>query len=65
MEQNVIRLIAMTGLLASGSAMAHVGAHGGEGFLAGVLHMLGDHGYLLGLAALAIGAVVFKRSHRV
>ena len=52
------------GLLGTGVIHAHPGPHGGEGLLTGIVHMLGEHGYLLALL-LGIGVLVMRRSGRV
>ncbi|MES9887962.1 MAG: hypothetical protein ABW140_14230 [Candidatus Sedimenticola sp. 6PFRAG1] len=65
MKRNFVQIFGLVSALTSTTAMAHVGPHGVEGFLSGVLHMLADHGYLLGLAAAAVAMVVLKRSQRV
>ena len=52
------------GLLATAVVHAHSGPHGGEGTLAGIVHMLGEHGYLLALL-LGIWALVIRRFGRV
>ncbi|MET0106184.1 MAG: hypothetical protein ABW072_13730 [Sedimenticola sp.] len=62
MKQNVIRMVGLAAALLSGTAMAHVGSHGSEGLLQGLLHMLADHGYLLALLGAGAAAVVLKRS---
>jgi len=57
-------VLTAAGLLATGIVHAHPGAHGGEGVLTGIVHMLGEHGYLLALL-LGIGALVMRRSGRI
>ena len=55
MKRVLTQLLGAASLLLSGSAMAHVGHHGGEGVMATVLHMLADHGYLLAIVAAVFG----------
>ncbi|MES9843595.1 MAG: HupE/UreJ family protein [Candidatus Sedimenticola sp. PURPLELP] len=62
MKQNVIRMASLAATLVSGPALAHVGSHGSEGLLQGLVHMLADHGYLLALLGAGAAAVVLKRS---
>ncbi len=56
-------LMAVVGLLATGAVQAHHGAHGSEDFLAGVVHLLGEHGYIVLLLAI-VGAALISRSDR-
>ena len=51
------------GVLAAGAVRAHTGTHGGEGFLAGIAHLLGEHGYLVLILAI-VGAAWMRRSDR-
>jgi len=54
----------LAGLLVSGAVSAHAGVHGAEGLIAGVRHLLAEHGYLLVIVAAGLGSVVLKRSSR-
>ena len=56
-------LLALAGAMAAGTAQAHHGDHGGEEFVAGVLHLLGEHGYLVLILAI-VGAALMHRSGR-
>ena len=48
------------GVLSAGTAMAHPGEHGADGFWATIAHLLGEHGYLL-LLLLAVAAFAWRR----
>ena len=48
------------GVLTAGAAMAHPGEHGADGLLATVVHLLGDHAYLL-LLLLAVAVFTWRR----
>ncbi len=50
------RLLAVLGLLASGSALAHTGSHLGSGFAAGLAHPLLGWDHLLAAVAVGLGA---------
>ena len=60
-EKSVLFTVVLTG---SGAVLAHPGAHGAEGFLAGVGHLLGEHGYLAVILPGVLGAVLLRRSRR-
>ena len=47
------------GVLSAGTAMAHPGEHGADGFLATIAHLLGEHGYLL-LLLLAVAVFAWR-----
>ena len=57
-------VVSVAGLLTLGGAHAHPGLHGTDGVWSGIVHMLGEHGYLL-ILLLGIGAIVMRRSGRV
>jgi len=51
------------GLLSTGAALAHPGAHGDDGFMATIAHLLGEHGYLL-MLLLAVAVLTWRRAQR-
>ncbi len=52
------------GLLTIGAVHAHPGPHGADGMLSGIVHLLGEHGYLL-ILVLCVGAIALQRFGRV
>ncbi len=50
-------------LLMTGVVYAHPGAHGSEGLLSGIAHLVGEHGYLL-LLLLGVAALATRRRGR-
>ena len=50
----------LAGVLAAGTALAHPGEHGADGFWATMVHLLGEHGYLL-LPLLAVAVFTWRR----
>lgn len=64
MKTAIHRLILVaTGAALSASALAHPGAHGAEGVLVTVMHLLGEHGYLV-LPLLVAVAFAWRRALR-
>ncbi len=64
MKRKILNTIgALFAMLTAGVAQAHVGTHGHEGLLAGLGHMLLDHG-LLPLILGALAAIVLLRRQR-
>ncbi len=56
-------LMAVAGALTTGAVQAHHGTHASGDFLAGVLHLLSQHGYLLLIVAI-VGVALVSRSDR-
>ena len=64
MKKIMIASAAIAAALSSGPASAHVGEHADIGVIAGALHLLTEHGYLLALFGAVAGALVLKRATR-
>lgn len=64
MKKIMIASAAIAAALSSAPASAHVGEHAGMGVMAGALHLLTEHGYLLALFGVVAGALVLKRAMR-
>ena len=64
MKKMMIATAALAAALSSLPASAHVGEHGSLGLMAGTLHLLTEHGYLLALFGVVAGAWVLKRTLR-
>lgn len=64
MKYTKLQLTGLMAALASGNAFAHVGDHGSDGLVAGIMHMLAQHGHLLPLVAVGVGVLLLARSLR-
>ena len=64
MKKIMLATAALTAALSTAPASAHLGEHGDMGLMAGALHLMSEHGYLLVLIGIVAGALVLQRACR-